>query len=123
VKDMAFWNLQPKEKSVIAKPFSQLLMLYLQTFSDRLLTRCYPNVCFLPPSFTLSAAQTQILNSDFHIVCLHVIWGKCMRKMYVLLLVRQGCVVEFSLFLVQNASRVDDWLLNEVKRAVSSQCS
>ncbi|KAH9532110.1 hypothetical protein CY35_19G072100 [Sphagnum magellanicum] len=50
---------KPKEKSVIAKPFSQLLMLYLQTFSDRLLTRCYPN----------------------------------------------------------NASRVDDWLLNEVKRA------
>jgi hypothetical protein len=65
VKDMAFWTLQPKEKSVIAKPFSQLLMLYLQTFSDRLLTRCYPNVCFLPPSFTLSAAQTQILDSDF----------------------------------------------------------
>jgi hypothetical protein len=49
---------KPKEKSVIAKPFSQLLMLYLQTFSDRLLTRCYPNVRFLPPSFTLSAAQT-----------------------------------------------------------------
>lgn len=98
MKDMAFWTLQPKEKSVIAKPFSELLMLYLQTFSDRLLTRCYPNVHFLPPSFTLSAAQTQNLDSDFHIVCLHVIWGKCMGKMYVLLLVKQGCVVEILSF-------------------------
>jgi pimeloyl-ACP methyl ester carboxylesterase len=41
---MAF--LQPRESSPIAKPVSKLLLFYLQSSSDKLLTRCYPKVTF-----------------------------------------------------------------------------
>ena len=36
--------VQPRESSAIAKPVSKLLLFYLQTSSDRLLTQCYPTV-------------------------------------------------------------------------------
>lgn len=44
---MAF--LQPRESSPIAKPVSKLLLFYLQSSSDKLLTRCYPKVTFFNP--------------------------------------------------------------------------
>lgn len=43
----AFYDdLQPRKSSPLAKPVSNLLLFYLQTSSDKLLTRCYPEVKF-----------------------------------------------------------------------------
>jgi hypothetical protein len=64
-------------------------------------------VSYLPPLPCLLLKLRSLIQISS--VCLHVIWGKRMGKMYVLLLVKQGCAFEILSFC--GAECIKSWWL------------